>query len=319
MKPHDLKTHIHITDVGPRDGLQNESTPISSEIKIALVEKLAAAGVLNVESASFVSPKWVPQMADGAAVLSGVLSGVLASNKRNPAVTYSALTPNMRGFEAALAAGAQEIVIFAAASEAFSQKNTNCSIAESIERFRPVVKEAFAAGVQVRAAVSVAFGCPYQGDVSVQDVVDVARRIDDLGLNTNSGTIGIADTIGTGIPTLTTDIYEAVAKHIPMARLAGHFHDTYGMALANTVAALNVGVTRYESSVGGLGGCPYAKGATGNVATEDLVYLLHRMGYDTGIDLDQLIDIGAWISQIINKPYLSRVGKALLTKRAVVQ
>jgi hydroxymethylglutaryl-CoA lyase len=294
---------IWITDVAARDGLQNEKQPVSAAAKIELVERLARAGVRNVEATSFVSPKWVPQMADAKDVMAGIA--------RQSGVIYSVLTPNMQGFEAALAARADEVVIFAAASEAFSQKNINCSIEESIARFAPVARAAKDAGVRVRAAVSCAWGCPYQGEVSTQSVVSVVERLRDLGCDE----IGIADTIGVGTAGRVKTVLEAAAKVYPLAQISGHFHDTYGQALANVYAALEVGVSRFDSSAGGMGGCPYAKGATGNVATEDVLYLLHGLGMQTGIDLDQVVDAGAFISEQVGKPYASRAGKALLTKR----
>jgi hydroxymethylglutaryl-CoA lyase len=298
-----LPTHVHITDVGARDGLQNEKNFVTTEAKVELVNRLSAAGFMNVEATSFVSPKWVPQMSDAASVMAQIT--------RKPGVIYSVLTPNMQGFEAALAAQAQEVVIFGAASEAFSQRNINCSIAESIARFAPVAKAAHAAGMRVRAAVSVAFGCPYQGAVPVASVVDVVQRFAAMGCDE----IGIADTIGVATAGQVKSVLEAAAHHYPLARISGHFHDTYGQALANVLASLQVGVARFDASVGGLGGCPYAKGATGNVATEDVVYLLHGLGIKTGIDLDALIDAGAFISEQIGKPYSARAGKALLGKR----
>ncbi len=295
---------VSIVDVGPRDGLQNEKTHIATHIKVNLIERLVGAGLVRVEAASFVSPKWVPQMADGAAVLAAIA--------RKPGVEYSALTPNMQGFEGALAANANAVGIFAAATEAFSQKNINCSIAQSIERFAPVAKAALDHKLTLRAAVSCALGCPYQGEVPIADVIEVVKRLRDLGVQE----IGIADTIGVGTAGQTKKLFEACAKEFPLNKLVGHFHDTYGQALANTLAALEVGVELYDTSVAGLGGCPFAKGATGNVATEDVVYMLHGMGIETGIDLNQLIDTGVWISEQIGKPYSSRAGKALLTRRA---
>jgi hydroxymethylglutaryl-CoA lyase len=298
-----LPSHVHITDVGPRDGLQNEKTMVPAAVKIELVERLAEAGFKNVESTSFVSPKWVPQMGDA--------TEVMASIKRKPGVIYSVLVPNMKGFEGALAVKADEVVIFGAASEAFSQRNINCSIAESIARFAPVAEAARAAGIKLRAAVSCALGCPYQGEVSVTAVVDVVQRFRDLGCEE----IGIADTIGVGTAGRVKQVLDAVGKEYPLAKVAGHFHDTYGQALANVYASLEMGVARFDSSVAGLGGCPYAKGATGNVATEDVVYLLHGLGIETGIDMDKLIDAGQFISHAIGKPYGSRAGKALAVKR----
>jgi hydroxymethylglutaryl-CoA lyase len=298
-----LPSHVHIIDVGPRDGLQNEKAMVPTAVKVELVDRLADAGFTNVESTSFVSPKWVPQMGDAA--------DVMAQIRRKPGVIYSVLTPNMKGFEGALAVKADEVVIFGAASEAFSQRNINCSITESIARFEPVAKAAKEAGVKLRAAVSCALGCPYQGEVPVTAVVDVVQRFRDLGCEE----IGIADTIGVGTAGRVKQVLEAVGKEFPLTQIAGHFHDTYGQALANVYASLEVGVARFDSSIAGLGGCPYAKGATGNVATEDVVYLLHGLGIETGIDVYKLIDAGIFISNAIGKPYGSRAGKALATKR----
>jgi hydroxymethylglutaryl-CoA lyase len=294
---------IRVVEVGPRDGLQNEKQQIPTAIKVELVNRLSAAGFSNVESASFVSPKWVPQMADGSEVMRNIA--------RKPGVTYSALTPNLKGFEAALAAGADEIVIFAAASEAFSQRNINCSIAESIDRFAPVAQAAHDHKIRLRAAVSTAFGCPYQGEVPIASVIDVVHRLAALGCHE----IGIADTIGVGTAGQARAVLSACANVYPIAQLAGHFHDTYGQALANIVAALEVGITSFDTSVAGLGGCPYAKGATGNVASEDVIYLLHGMGYQTGVDLNQLVAAGAWISEQLGRPSSSRAGRALWTRQ----
>ncbi len=293
---------VKIVEVSPRDGLQNEKNFVPTAIKIELINRLAQAGFQNVESASFVSPKWVPQMADGADVMAGI--------ERRPGVIYSALTPNMRGFEAALAAGADEIVIFGAASEAFSQRNINCSIAESIERFAPVAQAAQQAGLRLRGSISCALGCPYEGETPIATVLDVVGRMQALGVEE----FDIADTIGVGTPLKTAQLMQAVAEIIPIERIAGHFHDTYGQALANILASLQVGVHIFHSSVAGLGGCPYAKGATGNVATEDVVYMLHGMGIHTGLDLNALVQTGAWISSQIGKPSTSRAGRALYLK-----
>ena len=298
-----LPTKVKIVEVGPRDGLQNEKEFVATEVKIELVNRLAKAGLQNVESASFVSPKWVPQMADGAAVMAGI--------ERRQGTIYSALTPNLRGFEAALDAKVDEIVIFGAASEAFSQKNINCSIAESIARFEPVAKAAKEAGLRVRASISCALGCPYQGDVPVEAVVDVVQRMKALGCDE----IDIADTIGVGTAGRTREVMAAVSKVFPRERLSGHFHDTYGQAVANIYASLQEGIEIFHASVAGLGGCPYAKGATGNVATEDVIFLLNGLGIETGVDLDQLVEIGDFISQTIGKPSASRVGRALLAKK----
>ena len=296
-------THVTLVDVGPRDGLQNEAQPVPAATKIELVHRLQAAGLREIEVTSFVSPKWVPQMGDNAEVMNGL--------KRQAGVRYSVLTPNMKGFEGALAAKADEVVIFAAASEAFSQRNINCSIAESIERFRPVAEAARAHGMKVRAAVSCALGCPYQGEVAIDAVDEVVQRLLDIG----SHHIGIADTIGVGTAGRVQQVMEAAMKRVPLAELSGHFHDTYGQALANILACLQLGVHTFDASVAGLGGCPYAKGATGNVATEDVVYLLHGLGIHTGIDLDALVDAGAFISDALGRPTASRVARATLAKR----
>ncbi len=298
-----LPAKVKIVEVGPRDGLQNEKEFVATEVKIELVNRLANAGLQNVESASFVSPKWVPQMADCAAVMAGI--------ERRPGTIYSALTPNLRGFEAALDAKVDEIVIFGAASEAFSQKNINCSIAESIARFEPVAKAAKEAGLRVRGSISCALGCPYQGDVPVEAVVDVVQRMKALGCDE----IDIADTIGVGTAGRTRDVMAAVSKVFPRERLSGHFHDTYGQAVANIYASLQEGIEIFHASVAGLGGCPYAKGATGNVGTEDVIFLLNGLGIETGVDLDQLVEIGDFISRAIGKPSASRVGRALLAKK----
>ena len=298
-----LPSRVLITEVGPRDGLQNEKQPVSTDVKIELCERLLGAGVRQLEATSFVSPKWVPQMADAA--------DVMARLPRPAGATISVLTPNMKGFEAALAAGADEVVIFAAASEAFSMRNINCSIAESIERFRPVAQAAKANRLRLRAAVSVAFGCPYQGEVPVASVVDVSARLRDLGCDE----IGIADTIGVGTAAQVARVFEAVLREVPADRLSGHFHDTYGQAIANVVASLQSGISRFDSSIAGLGGCPYAKGATGNVATEDVIYLLHGLGIETGLDLDRLVDTGQWISAQLGRRSMSRTGNALASRR----
>lgn len=297
-----LPTTVKIVEVAARDGLQNEKHFVDTAIKIELINRLSAAGFQNIEAASFVSPKWVPQMADGTQVMAGI--------ERRPQTIYSALTPNLRGFEAALAAKADEVVIFGAASESFSQKNINCSIAESIARFAPVAQAALDAGVRLRASISCALGCPYDGETAIETVLDVVKRMQDLGVQE----FDIADTIGVGTPLKTARLMEAVATLVPMEQIAGHFHDTYGQALANILAALQVGVSIFHSSIAGLGGCPYAKGATGNVATEDVVYMLHGMGIHTGLDLPQLVDTGAWISAQIGKPTNSRAGRALFLK-----
>jgi hydroxymethylglutaryl-CoA lyase len=299
-----LPGKVKIVEVGPRDGLQNEKEAVSAAVKIALVDRLSRAGFPNIEAASFVSPKWVPQMATSSEVMAGIM--------RRPGTLYSALTPNMQGFEAALAARADEVVIFGSASEAFSQKNINCSIAESIARFAPVARAAKDNGLRLRGSISCSFGCPYQGEVPLEAVADVVGRMRDLGCDE----IDIADTIGVSTPRKTQAVMETAAHAFDLARIAGHFHDTYGQALANIYASLEVGVAIFHSSVSGLGGCPYAKGATGNVATEDVIYMLNGLGIETGIDLDQVVDAGAFISQQLGRKGASRVGNALLAKRS---
>ena len=296
--------YVKLVDVGPRDGLQNEKQPVPASVKVELVHRLQAAGLKEIEVTSFVSPKWVPQMADNAEVMAGIA--------RQPGVRYSVLTPNWQGYQAAVLSKPDEIVVFGAASEAFSQKNINCSIAESIERFRPVVQAAVAAGITVRGAISCAVGCPYEGDIAPDRVDMVARLMSDIGVQH----VGVADTIGVGTPLKVQRALEAALTHYPLDRVSGHFHDTYGMALANTLASLELGIWNFDTSVAGLGGCPYAKGATGNVATEDVVYLLHGMGIATGIDLDQLIDAGKFISDFLGRKPHSRAANALLTQRA---
>ncbi|MEY2618951.1 MAG: hypothetical protein RL522_1953 [Pseudomonadota bacterium] len=300
-----LPHRVVLVDVGPRDGLQNEKQTVPAEIKIGLVHRLQDAGLKEIEVTSFVSPKWVPQMADNAQVMAGI--------QRRPGVRYAALTPNMRGLEGALESGVDEIVVFGAASEAFSQRNINCSIAESIERFAPVVEAARAKGVVVRGAISCAVGCPYEGEVSPERVELVARLMKQIGVQH----MGVADTIGVGTPLKVQRALEAALKHYSVNDISGHFHDTYGQALGNTLAALGMGVWRYDTSVAGLGGCPYAKGATGNVATEDVVYMLHGMGIETGIDLDKLVDAGHYISEFLQRKPNSRAATAILNKRTV--
>ncbi|MEA3119333.1 MAG: hydroxymethylglutaryl-CoA lyase [Paraburkholderia sp.] len=302
-----LPRAVKIVEVGPRDGLQNENEFVPSATKIDLVNRLSAAGFSNIESTSFVSPKWVPQMADAADVMAGIT--------RRPGTIYSVLTPNLKGFEAALAARADEIVIFGAASEAFSQRNINCGIAESIARFEPVARAAKVHGLRLRGSVSCALGCPYQGEVPVPSVVDVVQRFAALGCDE----IDIADTIGVGTPKRTREIFAAVTKVFPHERLSGHFHDTYGQALANIYASLLEGIEIFHASVAGLGGCPYAKGATGNVATEDVLYLMGGLGIETGIDLDQVVAIGDFISKAIGRTNASRAGRALLAKAKAAQ
>ena len=296
-------SRVKLVDVGPRDGLQNEKSPVPAAVKIKLVQLLQQAGLKEIEVTSFVSPKWVPQMADALDVMAGI--------ERQPDVRYSVLTPNMKGFEAALASKPDEIVVFAAASEAFSQRNINCSIAESIERFAPVVAAAKAAGIYTRGAISCAVGCPYEGDVAPEQVELVARLMKSIGVQH----MGVADTIGVGTPLKVQRAMEAALKHYAIGDVSGHFHDTYGQALGNTLASLQMGVWQFDTSIAGLGGCPYAKGATGNVATEDVVYLLHGMGIDTGIELDKLVDAGQYISDFLGRKPNSRAATALLNKR----
>ncbi|MDB5742617.1 MAG: hydroxymethylglutaryl-CoA lyase [Polaromonas sp.] len=302
-----LPPRVKLVDVGPRDGLQNEKSPVPASVKIELVHRLQDAGLLEIEVTSFVSPKWVPQMADNAEVMAGI--------QRKPGVRYSVLTPNMKGLEAAMATvpglWPDEIVVFGAASEAFSQRNINCSIAESIERFEPVVAAARAHNIYVRSAISCAVGCPYEGEIAPERVELVARLMKQIGVQH----VGVADTIGVGTPLKVQRALEAALKHYPLNDVSGHFHDTYGLALANTLASLQMGVWQFDTSVAGLGGCPYAKGATGNVATEDVVFMLHGMGVNTGIDLDKLIDAGVFISDFLGRRPNSRAATALLNKR----
>ena len=299
-----LPSQVRIVEVGPRDGLQNEKQVVATDTKVSLIARLGAAGLKTIEATSFVSPKWVPQMGDAAEVMARI--------ERRPGVAYPVLTPNLKGFEAALAAGAQEVAVFAAASESFSRKNINCSIAESLERFEPVTAAAHEAGVKVRGYVSCVLGCPYEGAIRPEAVAEVAARLAEMGCYE----VSLGDTIGAGTPLATRRMIEAVAKRLPVARLAGHYHDTYGMAAANIWASLEMGVAVFDASVAGLGGCPYAAGASGNVATEDVVWLMHGLGIDTGIDLDALVDCAAWISAELGRPPASRVARALLAKRA---
>jgi hydroxymethylglutaryl-CoA lyase len=302
-----LPSHVKLVDVGPRDGLQNEKFPVPAAVKIELVQRLQDAGLREIEVTSFVSPKWVPQMADNAQVMAGIT--------RKPGVRYSVLTPNLQGFEAAISAPRalwpDEIVVFGAASEAFSQRNINCSIAESMERFRPVVAAARDKGIYVRGAISCTVGCPYEGEIAPERVELVARLMKDIGVQH----VGVADTIGVGTPLKVQRAMEAALRHYDLNDVSGHFHDTYGQALANTLACLEMGVWQFDTSVAGLGGCPYAKGATGNVATEDVVYLLHGMGINTGIALDKLIDAGQFISDFLGRKPNSRAATALLNQR----
>lgn len=301
-----MSRQVRIVEVGPRDGLQNEKEIIGTGIKLELIERLARAGLRDIEAASFVSPKWVPQMADHAAIMAG-----LPSHEAYPEVNYPVLTPNMKGFEAAASAGATEVAVFAAASESFSQKNINCSIAESIERFVPVFEAARQQGIRVRGYISCVVACPYEGAVEPGKVAEVAARLLELG----SYEVSLGDTIGAGTPASVLRMLEAVARVVPVTQLAGHYHDTYGMAVANVYASYQFGLRSFDSSVAGLGGCPYAKGATGNVATEDLVYLFNGLGVETGIDLDALVDCADWISGVLGRAPSSRVARALLATK----
>ena len=299
-----LPQQVKIVEVGPRDGLQNEKENVPAEVKIELVNRLSSAGFANIEAASFVSPKWVPQMATS--------KEVMAQIERRQGTVYSALTPNMQGFEAALAARADEVVIFGSASEAFSQKNINCSIAESIARFEDVARAAKQHGLRLRGSISCAFGCPYQGEVPLDAVADVVGRMRDLGCDE----IDIADTIGVATPRKTQAVMQRAIGEFRIGGLSGHFHDTYGQALANIYASLEVGIAIFHSSVSGLGGCPYAKGATGNVATEDVLYMMNGLGIATGIDLDIVVDAGQFIAQFLGRKGASRAGNAIAAKRA---
>jgi len=293
-----ISEKIQIVEVGPRDGLQNEKEWVPTETKISLIEKLADAGLTKIEATSFVSPKWVPQLKDAHGVFTGI--------KRVPGVSYPVLTPNMKGFERALEADAKEIAVFSAASEKFTQKNTNCSIEESINSFRPVLEQAQKYNIPVRGYISCVLGCPYQGNVPVEDVVNLAVKMTEMGCFQ----ISLGDTIGAGTPVQAKRMVQKVSEKIPMPNLALHFHDTRGQALANIYACLELGVSVIDASVAGLGGCPYAKGATGNVATEDLVFMLHGMDVETGIDLNKLIETGRFISDVIGRVPQSRVSFA---------
>ncbi len=297
-----LPRKVRIVDVGPRDGLQNEARSVPTAAKIELISRLAEAGLPAVEATAFVSPKWVPQMADHAEVMVGI--------KKKPGVAYPVLVPNMQGFEAAREAGAEEIAVFGAASETFSRKNINCSIAESLERFAPVVKAARASRMRVRGYISCALGCPYEGEVKPQAVSALAEKLYAMGCYE----ISLGDTIGVGTPGRTRALIETVAKKVPAAKLAGHYHDTYGQALANIYASLEAGVKTFDSSVSGLGGCPYAKGATGNVATEDVVYMLDGLGIQTGVDLTKLFRAGEFICRELGREPASKVARALAAK-----
>jgi hydroxymethylglutaryl-CoA lyase len=305
-----IPSRVTLVEVGPRDGLQNEKQPVSAAVKIELVHRLQAAGLREIEVTSYVSPKWVPQMADNAEVMTGV--------QRQRGVRYSVLTPNLKGFEASIANAAikpDEIVVFGAASEAFSQRNINCSIEESIERFRPVVAAAHEHGIKVRSAISCALGCPYQGEVSPDEVERVVKLMKAIGVDH----CGVADTIGVGTPKRAQAALERALKHFPTDQVSGHFHDTYGQALGNIYACLELGIHTFDASVAGLGGCPYAKGATGNVGTEDVLFMLNGLGIETGVDIDKLVDAAEFISNVLGRKPVSRSGNALLAKRAAAQ
>ena len=297
-----MQKMVRVVEVGPRDGLQNEKTLVSTPIKVELINRLAAAGLTHIEATSFVSPKWVPQLADAGEVMRQI--------ERKPGIVYSVLVPNMKGFESALAANVDEVVIFTAASETFSQRNINCSIAESFDRFAPVALAAKEYHLRLRGSISCALGCPYQGEVPAAAVADMVRRLRDLGCDE----IDIADTIGVGTANQVKEVVRAAAQEFSIDRLAGHYHDTYGQALANVLASLESGLSVFHSSVAGLGGCPFAQGATGNVATEDLLYLLRGLGLPTGISLDEIVRTGEFISKALGRENGSRAGRALLTK-----
>ena len=297
-----LPAKVNIVEVGPRDGLQNEKQVVPTEIKIELIDRLADAGLRVIEATSFVSPKWVPQMGDNAAVMQGI--------KRDPATVYPVLTPNLQGFDAAVQAGASEVAIFGAASESFSRKNINCSIAESLKRFEPILSSASALEIPVRGYVSCVVGCPYEGAIAPEQAAAVAKTLFDMGCYE----VSLGDTIGVGNPATIRRMIEACARLVPIARLAGHYHDTYGMAIANIYASLEMGMAIFDASVAGLGGCPYASGASGNVATEDVVYLMQGMGIETGVDLVKLAAIGDWISSAIDRPNGAKAGRALCAR-----
>ncbi len=298
-----IPNEVRIVEVGPRDGLQNEPQTVSTAVKIELIDRLSATGLKSIEATAFVSPKWVPQMADNADVMAGI--------RRGRGISYPVLVPNMKGFEAALQAGCDEVAVFAAASESFSRKNINCSIDESLERFAPVADAAGKKNVRVRGYISCVLGCPYEGEVSAQAVARVAGRLFEMGCYE----ISLGDTIGTGTAGATQRMIDAVTDKVPVEKVAGHFHDTYGQSLANVLAAMQRGVAVFDSSVAGLGGCPYARGATGNVATEDLLYMLNGLGVSTGVDLDALVDTARFISEALGRPPVSRVARAMLAKR----
>jgi hydroxymethylglutaryl-CoA lyase len=300
----DFPERVSVVDVGPRDGLQNEAQHVATDIKVELIERLTAAGVRKVEAASFVSPKWVPQMADGADVMRRV--------SRQSGVVYSVLVPNLQGFEAARAARADEIVVFSAASETFCRKNINCSIAESIERFEPVCRAAIREGIAIRGSISCSLGCPYEGNIGPEAVARVARLMREIGVQQ----VSVADTIGVGTPRATQDAFEAVLAVYPLEQVSGHFHDTYGQALANVYTCLQMGVSTFDASVAGLGGCPFARGATGNVATEDVLYLLEGLQIETDIDLGRVVQTGQWISGVLGRKATTRAGNAISARAA---
>lgn len=299
-----LPTKVRIVEMGPRDGLQNEPGTVPTAVKLELIDRLADAGLTAIESTAFVSPKWISQMADHTEVLKGI--------RRRPGVTYPVLTPNLKGFEAALAAGAMEVAIFGAASESFSKKNINCSIAESLERFQPVAEAAAKNNVRVRGYVSCVISCPYEGDIAPAKVAEVSKALFDMGCYE----VSLGDTIGVGTPRKTQAMIEAVARVVPVNKLAGHYHDTFGQSLANIYASLELGVATFDSSVAGLGGCPYAAGASGNVATEDVLYMLQGLGIETGVDLDKVAATGEWICAILKREPGSKAGRAIAAKRA---
>lgn len=296
---------VKIVEVGPRDGLQNEKSVVATEVKVDLLNRLSAAGFAHIEATSFVSPKWVPQLADASEVMEQV--------KRRSGTTYSVLVPNLQGVHKAVAAKADEIVIFTAASETFCQKNINCSIEQSFERYAPVADVVKANGLRLRGSISCSFGCPYEGEIPVSSVVKVVKRLHELGCSE----IDLADTIGVGTVKRVKELIAAASREFPIEQLAGHYHDTFGQALANILASVEAGLAMFHSSVAGLGGCPYAPGATGNVATEDLLYLLHGLGLETGIDLDEVVSIGEFICLAIRRPNASKAGRAVLAKRSL--
>jgi hydroxymethylglutaryl-CoA lyase len=299
-----LPENVKIVEVGPRDGLQNEPAAVTTKVKIELIDRLSDTGIPAIEATAFVSPKWVPQMADNAEVMSGI--------HRKAGVSYAVLVPNMRGLEAALAAGCDEVAVFAAASESFSKRNINCTIDESLDRFAPVIEAAGAKGVKVRGYISCVLGCPFEGEVAPEIVARIAQRLAELGCYE----ISLGDTIGVATPGATQAMIDAVSAKVPVDRLAGHFHDTYGQALANILAAMQRKVAVFDSAVAGLGGCPYAPGATGNVATEDVLYMLHGLGIDTGVDLDAVVDTGVFISEALGRAVVSKAARALRARRS---